>query len=193
MKRRIEFDPDLFVAQERVEFSTAPAWEKNSLAAQPVSLRVFLVADGEGGYRVMPGGLARISPDSEGNSFPCNAAAAARTPGFRPPHAGRGIDVAARLRARTSSCGARETICRRAWRIIFSGSAATRNARTPPSRLLRSALLRFNPERMGGAKPLLAPLLQTLEIAGPVAGNFREAGVVGERRGVRGGTARGDF
>ena len=41
LKRRIEFDPDLFVAQERVELSTAPSWDKNSLAAQPVSLRVF--------------------------------------------------------------------------------------------------------------------------------------------------------
>ena len=43
--RRIKFDPDLFVAQERVSFSTAPAWEKNTLSARPVSLRVFLVTD----------------------------------------------------------------------------------------------------------------------------------------------------
>src|SRR5450432_2998602 len=67
LRPRIEFDPDLFVAQERVEFSTAPAWQKNSLAAQPVSLRVFLVADGRGGFCVMPGGLARVSPDRGGN------------------------------------------------------------------------------------------------------------------------------
>ena len=47
LKRHIEFDPDLFVAQERVELSTAPAWEKDGLVARPVGLRVFLVADGE--------------------------------------------------------------------------------------------------------------------------------------------------
>jgi uncharacterized alpha-E superfamily protein len=38
------------------------------------------------------------------------------------------------------------------------------------SRLLRSALLRFSPERAGGARPLLAPLLQTLEIQGQLPG-----------------------
>ncbi|MGO8836483.1 MAG: circularly permuted type 2 ATP-grasp protein, partial [Limisphaerales bacterium] len=66
LRRRIEFDPDLFVAQERVEHSTAPVWQKDSLAPQPVSLRVFLVADGRGGYCVMPGGLARVAPDAGG-------------------------------------------------------------------------------------------------------------------------------
>ena len=34
------------------------------------------------------------------------------------------------------------------------------------ARLLRSALQRFNPERTGGALPLLAPLLHTLEVHG---------------------------
>ena len=38
------------------------------------------------------------------------------------------------------------------------------------ARLLRSALLRFNPERTGGALPLLAPLLQTLEMQGQLPG-----------------------
>jgi len=38
------------------------------------------------------------------------------------------------------------------------------------SRLLRSALLRFNPERTGGALPLLTPLLQTLETQGQMPG-----------------------
>ncbi len=38
------------------------------------------------------------------------------------------------------------------------------------ARLLRSALLRFNPERTGGELPLLAPLLQTLETQGQLPG-----------------------
>ena len=66
LKRRIEFDPDLFVAQERVEFSTAPAWDNGALVARPVGLRVFLVATASG-YSVMPGGLTRVSPDSGGH------------------------------------------------------------------------------------------------------------------------------
>jgi hypothetical protein len=73
----------LFVAQERVELSTAPSLEKDRLMARPVGLRVFLVATGDG-YRVMPGGLARVAPEAAGNSSPCSAAAAARTPGSCP-------------------------------------------------------------------------------------------------------------
>jgi uncharacterized alpha-E superfamily protein len=42
------------------------------------------------------------------------------------------------------------------------------------SRLLRSALLRFNPERTGGALPLLAPLLQTLETQGQLPGDWQK-------------------
>jgi uncharacterized alpha-E superfamily protein len=38
------------------------------------------------------------------------------------------------------------------------------------ARLLRSALLRFNPERGAGAQSLVAPLLQTLEIQGQLPG-----------------------
>src|SRR5208282_5237840 len=62
LRRRIEFDPDLFVAQERVEWSTAPSWDGSGLTARPVGLRVFLTSSG-GGYSVMPGGLTRVSPD----------------------------------------------------------------------------------------------------------------------------------
>ena len=53
LRRRIEFDPDLYVAQERVEWSTAPSWDGSGLTARPVGLRVFLVSSG-GGYSVMP-------------------------------------------------------------------------------------------------------------------------------------------
>ncbi|MEI9960099.1 MAG: alpha-E domain-containing protein [Limisphaerales bacterium] len=42
------------------------------------------------------------------------------------------------------------------------------------SRLLRSALLRFNPERTGSALALLAPLLQTLETQGQLSGFFEK-------------------
>ena len=47
LKRRIEFDPDLFVAQERVEFSTAPCVGRKGRSCRDRSaLRVFLVANG---------------------------------------------------------------------------------------------------------------------------------------------------
>ena len=44
----------------RDRLSTAPVLEDGRLTPRPVMLRGFTVADGEG-YRVMPGGLARVS------------------------------------------------------------------------------------------------------------------------------------
>jgi uncharacterized circularly permuted ATP-grasp superfamily protein len=44
LKRRIEFQPHLFAAQEQVALSTAPSWGPDGLAPRPVALRVYLVA-----------------------------------------------------------------------------------------------------------------------------------------------------
>jgi uncharacterized circularly permuted ATP-grasp superfamily protein/uncharacterized alpha-E superfamily protein len=169
LKRRIEFDPDLFVAQERVEFSTAPAWQKNLFAAQPVSVRVFLVADGRGGYCVMPGGLARVSPDSGGNFITMQSGGGSKDtwiPSATP------VEELTLLHASGQSVELRRTgnnlPSRLADNFFWLGRYSERADAT--SRLLRSALLRFNPERTGGARPLLAPLLQTLEIQGQLPG-----------------------
>jgi len=53
LKRAIQFQPQLFVGQARLQFSDAPSWGKGGLKPRPVSLRVYLVAS-EGGYKVMP-------------------------------------------------------------------------------------------------------------------------------------------
>ncbi|MGE0188607.1 MAG: circularly permuted type 2 ATP-grasp protein [Steroidobacteraceae bacterium] len=62
MRRR----PHTFVAQERFALSQVPAWRTAGplrLAARAVSLRVYAVATPQG-YRVLPGGLARIAGDT---------------------------------------------------------------------------------------------------------------------------------
>ena len=169
LRRRIEFDPDLFVAQERVEHSTAPVWQKDSLAPQPVSLRAFLVADGQGGYCVMPGGLARVSPDSGGKFISMQTGGSSKDtwiPSATPVAEltllhGTGQNVELR---RTGN----NLPSRLADNFFWLGRYSERADAT--SRLLRSALLRFNPERTGGALPLLTPLLQTLEKQGQLPG-----------------------
>ncbi|MDG4562878.1 MAG: circularly permuted type 2 ATP-grasp protein [Candidatus Competibacter sp.] len=57
---RIHANPYRFVGQEPLPLSTAPVLEEGRLTPRPVILRGFVVADGDG-YRVMPGGLARVS------------------------------------------------------------------------------------------------------------------------------------
>ena len=161
--RHIEFDPDLFVAQERVELSIAPSRERDGLVSRPVGFRVFLVAT-ETGYRVMPGGLTRVSPEAGGRFLSLQHGGVSKdtwiisdTP----------VEEVTLLHGSQQTVELRRTgnnlPSRLADNFFWLGRYAERADAT--ARLLRSALRRFNPER-GGAQSLVAPLLQTLEIQG---------------------------
>ena len=65
MTERLRATPHAFVAQEWVRLSQAPTWSDNTQQFQPrvVGLRFYATADGDD-YAVMPGGLARVAPDS---------------------------------------------------------------------------------------------------------------------------------
>lgn len=65
LRRKIYDRPSRYVAQERVQLSTAPTDVDGLLQPRHVVLRVFAVANGDG-YAVLPGGLTRVSttPDS---------------------------------------------------------------------------------------------------------------------------------
>jgi len=167
LRRRIEFDPDLFVAQERVKFSTAPAWDAGRLTPRPVALRAYLVASG-GGYSVMPGGLARVSPDTgafismqHGGSSK-DTWITSETP----------VEETTLLYASSESVELRRTgnnlPSRLADNFYWLGRYSERADAT--ARLLRSALRRFNPERTGSSLPELWPLLHSLEVQGQLPG-----------------------
>ncbi len=53
-----------FIGQELVSLSTTPVWREGALRPAPMSLRVYLAADGDG-YAVMPGGLTRVSATTD--------------------------------------------------------------------------------------------------------------------------------
>jgi len=68
LARRLRAQPHAYVAQERLAFSQAPVWRNGSGGAQGFSaralgIRVYAIATAAG-YRVMPGGLARIASDA---------------------------------------------------------------------------------------------------------------------------------
>jgi len=164
LRRHIEFDPDMFVAQERVEFSTAPSLEKEGLMARPIGLRVFLVATGDG-YQVMPGGLTRVLPEAGGRFISLQRGGTSKdtwvlseapVEGFTLLHGG---NQSVELRRTGNNLPSRL-----ADNFFWLGRYTERADAT--ARLLRSALQRFNPERSGGVQTLVAPLLQTLETQG---------------------------
>ena len=65
MAERLRATPHAFVAQEWVRLSQAPAWSNETQQFEPrvVGLRLYATANGDG-YDVMPGGLARVAPES---------------------------------------------------------------------------------------------------------------------------------
>jgi uncharacterized circularly permuted ATP-grasp superfamily protein len=58
---RIGAGPDAYVVEEFLPLSHAPVWQNDRVESRAVMLRVFLIADGRGDYRMMPGGLCRIA------------------------------------------------------------------------------------------------------------------------------------
>jgi uncharacterized circularly permuted ATP-grasp superfamily protein/uncharacterized alpha-E superfamily protein len=64
LRARIVAEPSNWVAQEAIAASVAPAIAGNGLVALPINLRCFAVASG-GTYRLMAGGMSRVSSDPE--------------------------------------------------------------------------------------------------------------------------------
>lgn len=64
LRRRIEADPNAFVAEEQIELSTAPVWSGNRLEPRHVALRAYVTRAGDA-YEVLPGGLTRVAPTPE--------------------------------------------------------------------------------------------------------------------------------
>ncbi len=61
--RRIQADPEQFVAQEQVALSTAPVRTAEGITPRHIVMRIFATWDGHS-YNVMPGGLTRVSKEA---------------------------------------------------------------------------------------------------------------------------------
>jgi uncharacterized circularly permuted ATP-grasp superfamily protein/uncharacterized alpha-E superfamily protein len=64
----IQAAPREYVAQERVKLSQAPSWLDDHLTARSVVVRAY-VANGGDSFAVLPGGLTRVSPQTENLAF----------------------------------------------------------------------------------------------------------------------------
>jgi uncharacterized circularly permuted ATP-grasp superfamily protein/uncharacterized alpha-E superfamily protein len=74
---RIETEPELWVGQDPLALSTAPTVTPGGLEPRACVLRTFAVSV-DGGYRTMPGGLARVAPSPELRLVTNNAGAIAK-------------------------------------------------------------------------------------------------------------------
>jgi uncharacterized circularly permuted ATP-grasp superfamily protein/uncharacterized alpha-E superfamily protein len=138
-RARIEANPGAYAIQQFVPLSQAPTWTGVGLDARAIMLRVFLLADGRGDYRVMPGGLSRtaganrtvVSGHRGGGSKDTWVLSAA--PGDMAV-----VDAALPFRA---TSGERLTTSRVAEHLFWLGRYAERSENA--ARLLRSVLTRL--------------------------------------------------
>jgi uncharacterized circularly permuted ATP-grasp superfamily protein/uncharacterized alpha-E superfamily protein len=62
---RITRQGEDYTVQSYLPLSQNPAWHSDRISPRSAVLRVFAVADGSGGWQVLPGGLARLAGKSE--------------------------------------------------------------------------------------------------------------------------------
>ncbi|MBQ0931925.1 circularly permuted type 2 ATP-grasp protein [Ideonella sp. 4Y16] len=68
--QRIDDDPAACTLQAPMRGAETPVWREGRLLARSAVLRVFAVADGRGGWRVVPGGMARVAAEGDGGANP---------------------------------------------------------------------------------------------------------------------------
>ncbi len=59
---RIDANPTAYTLQARVKPTKQPVWVRGALEPRVAVLRVYAMTDGQGGWTVLPGGLARVAP-----------------------------------------------------------------------------------------------------------------------------------
>lgn len=161
LRRAIEFHPYAFVGQERISLSNAPQWTEAGLRPQPVGLRVYLVA-AEGGYKVMPGGLARIASDKDTHSISMQQGGSSKDTWVL---SDRPVEEITLLQTSHTSIelrrGGNNLPSRMADNFYWLGRYAERGDAS--ARLLRSSLLRMSSEGSAAAWQVLSPMFGALE------------------------------
>jgi uncharacterized circularly permuted ATP-grasp superfamily protein/uncharacterized alpha-E superfamily protein len=61
IRAEIERRPDLYTIQSYLPYSKTPCWSRHAMLPRSAVLRVYAIADGDGGWHAMPGGLTRIA------------------------------------------------------------------------------------------------------------------------------------
>jgi uncharacterized alpha-E superfamily protein len=164
LRQAIAFQPHLFVGQEWVQLSTAPCWGEGAVVSRAVGLRAYVVAS-EHGYSVMPGGLARVAAEQGRRSISMQHGGSSKDTWVL---SGRPVEEVTLLHTAQQSMPLRRVgnnlPSRMADNFFWLGRYAERADGT--GRLLRSVLLRLNPESAGSAWPVLAPMLSALQAHG---------------------------
>ena len=154
-----------------MELSTAPSWDGSGLVAAPGRACASFSSPTGDGYRVMPGGLTRVSPDAGGRFISMQRGGSSKDTWVT---SGTPVEEITLLHAPDQNVELRRTgnnlPSRLADNFFWLGRYSERADAT--ARLLRSALLRFNPERDRQRAAAARAAAADARNAGPVARAF---------------------
>jgi uncharacterized circularly permuted ATP-grasp superfamily protein/uncharacterized alpha-E superfamily protein len=60
-RARIAADPEAWTVQSELRMSQAPLWSDGACRPRPAMLRVYVIADGQGRWHALPGGMTRVA------------------------------------------------------------------------------------------------------------------------------------
>ncbi len=163
LARRIQFQPHVWAAQEKVQYSTVPSWDGSQFVPRPLLLRVYLVAT-EHGYRVMPGGLARIGAGEDSTVVSMQCGGSSKDVWVMSSAPVEDVTLLSSGKSGELRRVGNNLPSRLADNFFWLGRYTERADAT--ARLLRSALTRFHPEAATDPRGFIRPLLEALESQG---------------------------
>ncbi len=57
----VDEDPDAWTVQARLRLARTPIWSQGTVTPRPAMVRVYAIAEGQGRWHVLPGGMTRVS------------------------------------------------------------------------------------------------------------------------------------
>ena len=60
-RAKIAADPEAWTVQSELRLSQAPLWSDGGCSTRPAMMRVYVIADGRGGWHALPGGMTRVA------------------------------------------------------------------------------------------------------------------------------------
>ncbi len=139
-EERLGSNPDEYVVEEYLPLSQAPVWQNDRIENRAIMLRVFLMTDGHGDYRLMPGALARIAGSDPGIVSSGRGGSSKDVWVVADTQPVRATPVPSRTRTR-EPFGERVTSSRAAESLFWLGRYAERSENA--ARLLRAVLSRL--------------------------------------------------
>ncbi len=65
LRERIALRPEIYTAQSYLKFSQAMTWQNNEFTPKTAMLRIYAMANIDGTWEILPGGMTRISSDDK--------------------------------------------------------------------------------------------------------------------------------